>query len=87
MGKVVDLVARCSALGGLTYAADEDQHGPADFVSMLENQCVDFELGLQPGVFRLAGGLLTSNPLLIYHFFASLGPSQPLLMYRSGCCL
>ena len=81
LGVLVDRFASCSALGGLTYGADEDQRCRADLVSMLENLCVDLKLGLQPGVFRLGGVFLTSSPLLIYHFVTSLGSSQPLLIF------
>ena len=49
---------------------------------MLENLCVDSKLGLQPGVFRLDVFFLTYRPLLSYHFVASLGLFQPLLIYR-----
>ena len=82
MGLVVDQLAPCSALGGLTCGTDEDQRRCADLVSMLENLGVGFKLGLQPGVFRLGGVSLTSIPLVIYRFFAILGPSQPLLIYQ-----
>ena len=82
MGLVVDHLALCTALEGLTYGANEDQRCRADLVSMLENLCVDFQLGLQSGVFRLGEVFLTSSPLLISHFAASLWPFQPLLIYH-----
>ena len=40
------------------------------------------KLGLDLAVFRLGGVSSTSSPLLIYHFVANLGPSQPLLICR-----
>ena len=82
LGVLVDRFSSCSALGGLTYVADEDQRCRADLVSMLENLCVDLKLGLQLGVFRLGGVSSASSPLLIYHFVTNFGPSQPLLIYR-----
>ena len=44
--------------------------------------CMYLKLGLQLGVSRLGGFCLTSSPLLICHSVASLGPSQPLLIYQ-----
>ena len=49
MTLAVDHFAPCSSLRGLTYGADDDQRCRADLVSMLENQCMDFQLGLEPG--------------------------------------
>ena len=55
MELVVDHFASCSALGALTYGADEGQRCGTDLVSMLENLCVDFKLGLQTGSSDWAG--------------------------------
>ena len=78
---LVDRFASRSGLGRLSYGAAQSQRCHADLVSMLENRCVNLKLGLKLGVFRLGEISSTSTPLLIYHFVASVGPSQPLLIY------
>ena len=54
--------ASCSGLGRLSYGAAQDQRCHADLVSMLENLCAYWKLGLQLGVFRLGGVFLNIKP-------------------------
>ena len=82
MRMLVDRFPSLSGLSRLSYGAARNQRCHADLVSIMENLCADLKLGLQPAIFRLGGVSSTSSSLLIYHFLISLGPSQPLLIYR-----
>ena len=67
------------ALGGSIYGANEGQLCLIDLLSVLANLCVDSKLVLQLSAFWMTAVSPTSSTLSIYHFVASLRPSQPQL--------